>query len=75
MRVFRLQKHAARVILEAGTRSNRVKLFKKLAWLPLYDEVMLNKSTLVFKCLQESCPAYVYDLLKFNTDVHTRTGR
>ena len=36
---------------------------------------MLNKSTLVFKRLQESCPAYMYDLLKLNTDVHTRIGR
>ena len=48
MRVFKLQKRAARVILEADTRSNSVKLFKKLAWLPFYDEVKLNKSILVF---------------------------
>ena len=33
MRVFKLQKRAARVILEADTRSNSVKLFKKLEWL------------------------------------------
>ena len=30
MRVFKLQKRASRVILEADTRSNSVKLFKKL---------------------------------------------
>ena len=48
MRVFKLQKRAARVILEADTRSNSVKHFKKLAWLPFYDEVKLNKSILVF---------------------------
>ena len=33
MRVFKLEKRAARVILEADTRSNSVKLFKKLEWL------------------------------------------
>ena len=33
-RVFKLQKHAARVILEADTRSNNIKLFTKLGWLP-----------------------------------------
>ena len=70
-----LQKRAARVILEADTRSNSVKLFKKLAWLRLHDEIKLNKSTLVFKRLQGSCPAYTCDLLKFNADLHTRTGR
>ena len=36
-----------------------------------YDEVDLNKSTLVFKRLKGSCPAYMYDLLKFNADLHT----
>ena len=75
MRVFQLLKRASRVILEADTRSNSVKLFKKLAWLPFYDEVKLIESTLVFKRLQGSCPAYMYDLLKFNADLHTRTGR
>ena len=62
-------------MLEVVTRSNSVKLFKKLAWLPFYDEVKLIESTLVFKRLQGSCPAYMYDLLKFNADLHTRTGR
>ena len=61
--------------MEVVTRSNSVKLFKKLAWLPFYDEVKLIESTLVFKRLQGSCPAYMYDLLKFNADLHTRTGR
>ena len=48
MRVFKLQKLAAQVISEADTRSNGMKLFKKLEWLPFYDEVNLNKSVLVF---------------------------
>ena len=42
-------------MLEAVTRSNSVKLFKKLAWLPFYDEVKLIEITLVFKRLQGSC--------------------
>ena len=47
-----LQKRAARVILEADKRSNSVKLFKKLAWLRLHDEIKLNKSTLVVNLLR-----------------------
>ena len=62
-------------MLEAVRRSNSVELFKKLAWLPFYDEVKLIEITLVFKRLQGSCPTYMYDLLKFNADLHTRTGR
>ena len=75
MKLFKLQKRAAWIILEANTRSNSVKLFKELAWLPFYDEVKLNKSILVFKRLQGSYPTYMYNLFKFNADVHTRTGR
>ena len=75
MRVLKLQKRAVRVILGAETRSNSVELFKKLAWLPFYDEVKLNKCTLVLKRLQRSCHAYMYDLLKCNADLLSRSGR
>ena len=63
------------VILEADTRYNSVRLLRKLAWLRFCDKVKLNKSTLVFKHLQGSCPAYMSDLLKFNADLHRKTGR
>ena len=68
-------KHAARVNLEAKTRSKSMKLFKKLEWLPFYEEVELNKSVLVFKCLQGNCCAYMCYIIKFNADLHTQTVR
>ena len=52
-----------------------MKLLKKLKWLPFYDKVKLDTSILVFKHLQESCPAYMYNKLKFNADLHTQIGR
>ena len=73
MRVFKLQKRAARVFLEADTRSNNVKHFKKLEWPPFNDQVNWNKCVLVFKYLLGSCPSYMYDILKFNADLHSRT--
>ena len=36
-KVFRLQKRAARVILNADTRANRVDLFRELNWLPFFS--------------------------------------
>jgi len=75
MRVLKLQKRAARVIVGAETRSNSVELFKKLAWFPFYDEVKVNKFTLVLKRLQGRCPTYMFDLLKCNADLHSRAGR
>ena len=62
------------VILEAGTRYYSVKLSRKLAWLRFYDEVKLNKSTLVLN-LVLNCPAYMSDLFKFIANLHRKTGR
>ena len=59
-RVFRLQERAARVILGAKTKEERtIKLFKKLEWLPFYDEINVIKLCLVFKCLNGQCPEYL----------------
>ena len=44
-------------------------------WLPFYDEAKVNKCSLVLKRLQGNCPSYMYDLLKCNADLHTRSGR
>ena len=75
-RVLKLQrKRAARVGLGADTGSNSVNLFNKLGWLPFYDEVKVNKCSLVVKHLKGNCPSYMYDLLKCNADSHTRSGR
>ena len=35
----------------------------------------LIKCSLVLKRLQGSCPSYMYDLLKCNADLQTRSGR
>ena len=75
VQVENLQKRAARVILGANTRSNSVNLFNKLGWLPFYDEVKVNKCSLVLKCLQGNSPSYMYEPLKCNADSHTRSGR
>ena len=69
--ILKLQKRAARVILGADTRSNSVNLLNKSGWLPFY----VNKCLLVLKRLQGNCPSYMYDLLKCNADLHTRSGR
>ena len=36
-KVFRLQRRAAQVILNADTRANRVDLFRELNWLPFFS--------------------------------------
>ena len=49
-KVFRLQKRAARVILNADTRANSVDLFKELSWLPFFHEdKQMRSSSLTFE--------------------------
>ena len=75
-RVFRLQKRAARVILGVKTKEERtIKLFKKLEWLPFYDEINVIKLCLVFKCLNGQCPEYLSNTLTRVSDISTRQSR
>ena len=50
-------KRAARVIVGVKTREEHtVNLFKKLDWIPFYDEININKLRLIFECLNGKCP-------------------
>ena len=62
--VFRLQKCAPRVILNADTRANSVDLFRELNWLPFFYEAKINQCALVYKRLNGVCPDYMPELLK-----------
>ena len=59
-RVFRLQKRAARVILNVKVREERtITLFDRLNWIPFYDEININKCCIIYKCLQGITPDYL----------------
>ena len=70
-KVFRLQKRAARVILNADTRENSVDLFRELNWLTFLLEAKINQCALVYKRLNGVCPDYMLELLKQNIDIRS----
>ena len=70
-KVFRLQKRAARVILNADTRANSVDLFRDLNWLPFFHEAKINQCAIVYKRLNGVCPDYMLELLKRNIDIRS----
>ena len=70
-KVFRLQKRAARVILNADTRANSVDLFRELNWLPFFHEAKINQCPLVYKRLNGVFPDYMLELLKRNIDIRS----
>jgi len=66
-----------RVILDLKTRDQHtVTLFKRLDWLPFYDEINVNKLCLSYKCLNGQCPDYLLgSRLVRISDMSTRTYR
>ena len=73
----KLQKRAARVILDADVGVRSEMLFRRLDWLPLKDELNLQKTSLILKCIKDenSCPSDIAKLLTKNSDRHNRTSR
>ena len=63
-RAFRLQKLAARVILDINNPSSirSAELFKKLNWLSLPSLARHRKTLMVFKALNNSTPSYITDM-------------
>ena len=59
-RVLKLQKRAARLIMDADSKASSVRLFDDLSWFPFYEDI---------------APAYIARLLTRNNDLHSRNTR
>ena len=73
-RVFKLQKQAARVILDANIRDRRTERpFRRLDWLPFKDEVNLQKCSLIFRRIrnEDDCPDDLMKLFPRNSDLRS----
>ena len=75
IRVLKLQKRAARVILDADRQANSVKLFNKLNWKPFSEQAKLTKCCIIYKLLQGHVPTYLKSLLKLTSETHSRQTR
>ena len=75
-RILRMQKRAARIILEAQRTSRTVTLFSDLSWIPFYNEAHIKRCELAFKRINGSqLPDYLSASLRKNSDVHSRNMR
>lgn len=74
--VLKLQKRAARIILNIDRKTPSVTLFNTLNWLPFYKESLIKRNILVYKRVNDyNVPMYIRDLLVRNCDIHSRTTR
>ena len=64
LKVYRLQKYAARLIFDDFVSSSSV-LIKRLNWLPFHLRIEYNKLILMFKALNGQAPDYLSNLFKF----------
>ena len=74
-RVLRLQKRCARLIFDADTHENSVKLFNKLHWLPIDDIIRIRKLYLLHKINQGHCPAYFNKYIEHISNTHNYNTR
>ena len=71
-RVLKLQKRAAKIILDADSQASSVKLFNKLKWIPFYEQAKIAKCCIIYKRLQGHVPTYLKSLLKLSCENHSR---
>jgi len=69
MKLFRLQKYAARLVFD-DFESSSSDLLEKLKWLPINYRIDLNKLLLVFKSLNGLAPDYLTSKFNFRNNIH-----
>ena len=74
-RISKLQKRAARIILQAEYLTPSSLMFDELGWLSIPRRLMYNKALLTFKALNKLTPAYISDLLKPMSETHSLSLR
>ena len=75
LRLVRVQKCCARLILEASFSDNSNELFSKLGWLPIDDVKRMRKLYLMYKIVNGCCPQYFKDYISYISDKHRHNTR
>ena len=74
-RISKLQKRAARIILQVEYLTPSSLMFEELGWLSIPRQFMYNKAVLTFKALNNLTPAYISSLLKPMSETHSLSLR
>ena len=74
-KLLKLQKRAARVILDCDYSVPSDTLFCKLNWMPIQDRIKFHKAVLIYKSLNNLAPTYLNDSLNPCSNVHNRSLR
>ena len=70
-RLTKLQKRAARIILNAEFDTPSSRMFQELDWLPMGSRIKYNKAVLTYKALNNMTPEYITKLLTSMSQTHS----
>ena len=74
-RVYKLQKQAERVILDVDIRERSANLFKALNWLPLHDEIKIQRCCVIHNRVYGQWTQHMEQMLTRNADYGSRSNR
>ena len=74
-RLVKLQKHAARIILQADFYTPSQSMFSELKWLSFPKRVQYHTYIMIYKALNGMTPEYTIDLFKKTSVAHNRQLR
>ena len=69
--IVKLQKRAARLILDADFSTPSAILFQELKWISFSDIVKFHQLSLIFKCINKIAPVYLQDLFHQKSNSHS----
>ena len=69
-KISKLQKRAARIILQRPYNTNSLELFKELQWVTFENRVTYHAAMMVFKSKNKLFPDYMSNLLTFSSNEH-----
>jgi hypothetical protein len=73
--IVKLQKKAARLILDKDYTTPSKELFSELQWMPIEERISYHRSLQVFKCVNGVCPDQLQNLFTSTNVIHAHNTR
>ena len=74
-RLLKLQKRAARIILQADFMTPSNQMFQESSWVTFFQRIQYHTCVMVFKSLNGQAPEYLTNLLTRSSETHGRCLR
>ena len=73
--MIKLQKRAARIILDKGIDAPSEEMFKQLSWMEFPERVTFQKAVMMYKIFNNLTPSYLPNYFKLTSEIHQRSLR